>query len=351
MTREKKIHTGFTILRIWMCFEVIMAHFRKYSVLPNNYVLKLLNIFTVLAVPVFMLLSFFFFDIQSFVKDKDKRKKRIERLLIPQIVWTILYYVIYYCMDQKWNLFLEHGLKDFFYQLFLGHSINQTVWFHINLIWLTLLFYYIFRKHEKNAIMITIWLGVLALIFQYSNINGNLFTSYITLPKWVEVTYVSYPIGRLAEMIPYASLGILLRHYHAVEKIKTYKQFLMPVFVIILFCFPIEQSFFVVPIGYGYQGVLKILLAVIFFLQFSMMDFSFLSKKIKNIIYQLSRYTMGIYFCQRLVASILYETRLSSILHMRPNSMYDCVLIFLFSYLLVFIMNKIPISWIKKSVV
>lgn len=26
-------------------------------------------------------------------------------------------------------------------------------------------------------------------------------------------------------------------------------------------------------------------------------------------------------------------------------------LIFLFSYLLVFIMNKIPISWIKKSVV
>lgn len=143
-----KYNVGIALLKIFMCFMVVFAHTKDIS--DTNFVSKLLFNFVPVAVPIFMILSFVFTDFKKITNDKDKFKKRLIRLILPQILWTIIYFVIYKLLDYKCSTNLIHSNTDFFYQLVLGHAYNPTLWFQIELIILTLVFGFIFWLFDEK---------------------------------------------------------------------------------------------------------------------------------------------------------------------------------------------------------
>ena len=87
---------GFCFLRIWMSFEVILVHF--WYVPSIDYVPWYLFPFAymrMLAVPLFMMLSFFLLERTFIARDCNKFKKRIVRLLVPHIGWAVIYFFVF----------------------------------------------------------------------------------------------------------------------------------------------------------------------------------------------------------------------------------------------------------------
>ena len=143
-----KFNYGLAILRIWMCFEVVLDHFKNWDgataeSLPWPF--RMLLRYGGIAVPVFMLSSFLLTDMAKLSSDRKKKKKRFYRLLVPHVFWAFSYFVIYKLLDIIKGLSLEHGIKDLVLQLALGHSLNQTEWFQIDLIVITAIFILGFR--------------------------------------------------------------------------------------------------------------------------------------------------------------------------------------------------------------
>src|SRR5574344_683137 len=136
-TQTKEINYGFALLRLLMCFEVVLCHYwggdgPKY--------LKLFSILRNTAVPVFMFLSFYLTENTFLNYKKEKALKRIERLVITQIGCSIIYYI---CLTIG-QIKIQFGVKftDLIWQIFSGHSprLNPAMWFQIVLIVLSLIY-------------------------------------------------------------------------------------------------------------------------------------------------------------------------------------------------------------------
>ncbi|MCR4829814.1 MAG: acyltransferase [Pseudobutyrivibrio sp.] len=349
----KDFNYGLAILRIWMCFEVVLVHFKNWSVTQGaNFSLpqRILILYEWIAVPVFILTSFIFTDMNKLSKDNDKIKHRLYRLLIPHFFWAFVYYAIYRILDNIKGLDLEHGIIDLYWQLLLGHSINQTEWFQIDLIVLTLLFIVIFRFCPKSiAIKLTFCIGCLAFYFQYSGKNGAMFDK-IVWPEGFQTDYVTYPVGRLCEMVPYAVLGIMLCNYCVFDLVKRYWKYIVIATLLFLSLLFNYQLFPVVERQYGYSGLRYIVIGTMSVFLFYFLPLHWLPKIIKSIIKFFAKYTMAVYFMHRLVATILYNSQLSFRLRLRPGSFYDCIVIYFCCVVTAWLISLIPIKLIRNSV-
>ena len=96
------------VLRVIMCFMVVLCHYWD----PLNYqgILQFVSWMRVFAVSVFMLMSFVLVQKTLVSHDKGKIINRFKRLLIPQIGWTLIYWVAYYIIGRLSNLQLENGI-------------------------------------------------------------------------------------------------------------------------------------------------------------------------------------------------------------------------------------------------
>lgn len=93
MDQNKRYNIGLELLRAFMCFEVILEHFWDKATIPVY--LGLFDELGGVAVPVFMLMSFFLTEPTFVGKDKIKCRKRLWRVAFPQIGWAIIYWVVY----------------------------------------------------------------------------------------------------------------------------------------------------------------------------------------------------------------------------------------------------------------
>ena len=59
---KREYNLGIALLRIWMCFEVVLCHFRTWTIKGG-----ILYEFQGAAVPVFMLVAFVFCDVDKLV--------------------------------------------------------------------------------------------------------------------------------------------------------------------------------------------------------------------------------------------------------------------------------------------
>lgn len=253
-------------------------------------------------------------------------------------------------MDQYKNIGLSQGISGFFWQLFLGHSINTTVWYQINLIILTVIFIIIFRFMKPQlSLNIAIALGLFSLYFQYSGINGALFDNAVW-PSNVNPNYIIYPIGRLCEMVPYAVIGVIICHYNILNRLREnkWKTIIVTAFLIYIF---LTYSVFISPDGYGYSGIYKIVMGILSVFLFLSLPFDKFPRIITDLINYFSKYMMGIYFMHMLIAQVIYNSRLQKWFMMRPGSIYDCIIIYMVCLGFSWLFSRIPIKWLKDSVV
>ncbi len=323
MGRTNNHNYGLDLLRTYMCLMVVCIHYWDSSrcVHPIIYLLSGIRFY---AVPSFMLMSFFLVQQNLLRHENEWIKRRFERLLIPQIGWTVIYWGCFRTFD---DVFETHFLDKncFWWQLFLGHSprLNQTMWFQIVLIWITIIFLIVIKLFPKKQEMVFIGLACLSYLVSYSGIL------YLSLEKLR--TEVAYPIGRMVEIIPLAVAGYFIGSKQVLKRIEGIKK---AIFVggAVLYFINTEYGLFSPVDGFGEQGVHKLVFSIFFVAIAYHLPVDRCSDRIKKIIKQSSKYTMGIYCGHRLVGTVFDSIINHWELRIPSHTFLECITIYATTY-------------------
>ena len=346
------INVGIQFLRILLCFFVVVIHYQDPAKLFGLRADLYPMAFS--AVPVFLILSFYFLKPKKLAKDPAYRKKRADRLLWPQIFWTLAYCVVFYFLERLTGVDLYHGPADLFWQFFFGCGYNATAWYQVVLIWMTVLVFLLFcLPGERTALFCLGGLSVLSLVLSYSGLLGNFSHIMKNAPPviWGAPFYPGYildPIGRFAETLPYVFLGLLLGQTDLLNRMKKNR------WSSLLFGGLLAVSFFLhrflpQPEGFCYGGIWLILMALFFVLFFWCLPFEKLPEKICWWIKKISDCSMGVYFIHRMIGVAIYVTPLRLLLHMQDGTLHDCAVVCLASFIVTALLSLIPSRRLREA--
>lgn len=308
------------IIKMLSAFLVVCHHFGYKTILYDE--------ITLAAVPIFMIFSFYFL-FKKLNKNFDIYH-RIKRLIIPLFGSTVIYYFIY-----QFILNRQISASDFLWQTTFGHSpnLNQSMWFSNNLIILTVLVY-IFRKcFLKYPVISSLITLMISYRLQYLGYNLSMFSN---LREELQA-----PLGRLVEMLPFISVGCLFAHYNLLYFFKKKKIILVSILLYILFNWlrlPEINDF-------GYAGIHMMFKSVFLIICINAIPLQFLSVKIRNILSEMCKYTLGIYCFHRLTEACLHE-----VLVPISGTIWSCFIIYILSYFLCFLISRIPCKLTKMLV-
>lgn len=334
-----KINYGFSLLKMLLAFEVLLAHFANWDEYNPVLVWPFRELVS-LAVPCFIILSFYLMCNSFLSRNEDRSKTRLIKLLVPQIGWTVIYYVVYQFLDILFSTGLTIGITDFFWQLFTGHSrnLNPSMWYQIDIIAITLLFYLVFRllKKDKHAYLFLVVLTVFCYCLQYSGINRAMFGNLRFELK--------YPLGRIAETIPLSFIGFSLKYFDVFEKLKKVRYVAMTLCVVLFFVgYNIP---WIILKDFGYAGFCKPWLAICIITFAYLTPLECLSKRVKRAILKATDFSLGIYCVHRLINTLL----LTFIPNMSLHSFERCVLLYFLCYFTCLLINLIPSKYFKQLV-
>lgn len=334
---KKEFNYGLALLRALMCFEVVLCHFWTSDVPKSLIPFSMLR---GLAVPIFMFLSFFLTEHTFLNYNKIKAKKRIWRVIYPQIGWALIYWLGYTIGQLKINFGVT--FCDLLWQMFTGHSprLNASMWFQTVLIVLTVIYIIIFKFFEvKKGLLITYVMMFAAFVIQYTGINFKLFDS---------LRYeLKYPLGRFCEMIPYATVGFSCAYYNVFEKAKE-KRLIFIILFGVASIFLLRYSFISSASGFGYSNNNYLFLGF-FVIGFAyLIPFEKLPQKLKNVLKFLTKYTLGIYCMHRIVAEFLKI--LFPKIGINIDSFILCIITYIIGFFVSFLMCKIPTKFLRELV-
>lgn len=241
-----------------------------------------------------MTVSFYLTE-KTFKKTKHHRneiEKRLYRLIYPHIVWTGIYAIL------NIPLYLDRGkkswLKDVILQLCFGHTMNKIMWFQIDLILITLILMIICHlgKNEKIVNFVFLLIGLSAIIAQYTTLNFVLFGR---LPDAMR-----YTLGRVAEIFPYAILGIFLARVKVIELVQHKAVALLCSALALNLLFG-HRNFFLEGNGFGYNGIYRMIASTFMVLIFLLLPNGETLKGLPKILGHISGCTMGVYYSHRIV--------------------------------------------------
>ena len=298
--KDDSYNYGLSLLRSLICFGVILLHFRGGGgrfLAPFSYVARI-------SVPCFMFLSFFLVEKHIIVWDVDFVKKRMWRIVYPWIVWAFIYWCTLKTLEVLFCINYQIRFSDLFWQLFTGHSskLNSAMWFQFDLAVLTVLYLCLFRLSKR--VILTCTLFGIALGMQYSGINSWLFGG---------LRYeLKYPLGRLCEMIPYASLGLISAYFgiyqipqRVCRRLPKLSRFLLILIMSICVTFLMTHSVIKAAPGFMYSvnnniPIVLLVVGVAYLLPVKALHENFLHS-----IKFATRYTLGIYCMHILVGKVL----------------------------------------------
>lgn len=335
MEKKSNYNYGIAFLKCLMCFEVVLCHYWTPSIGGSSKLLKLFEILRNLAVPTFMFLSFYLTKEIFFSNNWCTIKKRIHRLMIPHLFWTITYFLIF-------KLIYNVRINEFLWQLFTGHSevLNPSMWYQIDIMIITILVALISKIFKKSNTFVLLFIFSMSLLLQYTSINYNFFIGFRN--------EIKYSFGRLIEMIPYAVLGILCSYYDFKKIIKNNKVMCFIGFIFLgVIVLALDKYF--PERGFNYSGLLKVYLTLIIITIFILFPFNKLKPFVLKLIKIFSQYTLGIYCIHRLTGTFLNELFIK-VLGINMNSFIFCIIIYIVSYLVCFIISKIPLKSAYKIV-
>lgn len=323
---HKERNLGIDLLKAWMSFEVVLCH---YGFGSDELVYKyFFSYFKSMAVPVFMIISFYLFARFILCKEINIEKlgKRLQRIYTPLVSWAIIYWVVYNLFSVK-----KLALSDFGWQILAGHSYNCPMWFNVVLALLTILFFFL-CKYSRFHIVVIILVSLIAIIFSTSGLNN---ISMSLRPE------LCYSIGRIAEMIPYAGFGLILYKCRSDKK-----KSLLVIFVLLItftgkFCRGLYCSDI---ISYHYSSLKLFMCSTILVIIFLYIPLRYLPNIAKKILLFLSCYSMGVYCIHILVGTML------SIIGMTLPPFYFSVFIYLLSLLLCYTISIFPYKLLKNIV-
>ena len=320
---------GLELLRMIFSYFIVVVH---CCYIKNRFLYKLL-----INKPFhisFFLLTSFYFSYNTFIsKNILKIKLRFVRILVPYIIWPIIFYII----NNTFYIFFRFSIykrkllfKQLIIQIILGRNYHGVFWFQFNLIFISLLFAilsFIFLK--KNFLIILQIIGIFAYYLQYYSLNYKFFFSYND--------NLRYSVGSIAEMLPIAVTGVVLSSINLIEKLRVVrKQSLL--FIIIIFILIFDTDVIISPKGFFYPGILINIGAILFFSFFGLILINeSLNKKLILIISYITSFTGGVYYLHTVIRNIL----IPNISLVKYKTYLGALIIYITCFLICLIGNKI----------
>ncbi|MDE6386426.1 MAG: acyltransferase [Lachnospiraceae bacterium] len=336
--KEDSYNYGAAVLKIIMSFEVVLCHYWLFENISDIPVyLRIFDRLRLLAVPTFMIMSFYFITDSALTKDIGVYNARIGRLLSPYIGWAVIYYLGYLMLELIFDIELVGGIRDLICQLLFGNSIHliPPLWFQADLILLTGIVFIIFYFIPTNkAFNVLAAIAFLSLWMQYSGINYSLFG------EWAYE--VRYTYGRVAEMMPYACVGMAFSYNKIEQKISIsrFGTIACACMLIFLFRFPV---FYMPELNFGYGGLYFICIASVLVLFFMVIPLNTLPIKVLGMIKWFARYTPGIFYIHYGIGNLFRRRG-------QTGDFIQCVIIWIISFVIAFLISKIPLKICKGLV-
>lgn len=323
-SQDSAYNYNIALIRPVLCFGVVCAHCLSGE--------KTVFIDSAIrcCVPLFFLISFFFFQSHFQKDDIHGILYRFTRLCVPQIGWALIYFFVINlaCLLLNKDGFLS--IKALLGQIVTGHCYNQTMWFQTDLIIVTAIVYASgqFFKRLSTAFLLLLLFCIIAFILQYSGYNYQLFSP---LPY-----AVSFPLGRVAEMFPFAVCGMALSFFYKRSKWKT-----------LAVTASLAAGFFFltvgtrIPCGFDYQGIRLFSGAILIFSLLLSVPLEKLPRKALDISCMCSRYTLGIYCSHRLIAPFLKNVLDGLGFGGISGSFVYCVMVYLLCFGFFFVIDRL----------
>lgn len=352
--KQKSRQINFDILRILATLAVITLHidsklwYTQLGVDNSKWILaNLMDGLSRWSVPVFFMLSGYF------VLNKPKElpnfyKKRLTRIVYPLLFWSLIFILFN-------TFFLNKDLSvDIFFTTIFDKKASFHLWFVYSLIGLYLIAPFIQSSLQKKPVYgyYFILIGVLILIFKF------LITYLFGYKLGIDTQYFHYPLI-------YFVLGYQTRKIDF-SKIKYIKLISGIVFLIsTLLAIYLVQKYSIASdknkpynIFYAYSHPFIILSSLSIFIFFLNLKIS-ISKNImlSKLILSLSKYSYGIYLCHILIRSCInkgYFGKFLIISYLNTNPLYyicyNVLLIFIVSYFIILILDKLTFGRVTKLI-
>jgi len=327
---------GVQILRYYMAFMVVSTHVGGSLVLKGA---GIFYIFQPFHVPVFMLLSFLLCGRCFLAPTKALITKRTLRIIIPFVFWGIASYLL--CLI-LWPISFPTLLN----QLITGYPLNNALWYLATMLWICILFWILRSFTSKRVFLIIISaLSVACIISQYTGLNYSLFNN---LPYNIKFT-----IGRTFEMIPYATIGILLstiapflyrlnKKQHVIIFLSS-GAFMAIIIAIRTLCVSYR------PKGFDYAGAYLIIIAVLLVISAYTNPINFVqNRKFRNFVKWITSFTLGI-FCMHIVIGRFIEWAFIA-LHLVTYNSLMAVTTYISCYIISFLIWLIPNKYTRQTI-
>lgn len=328
----KQRNTGVDLLRILMALAVVGVHcfVRDYTRAG------------MFAVPVFMMLAFFYASGRLAEGNVRWLGARLVRLYLPFLVWAIVALVAdrfllggaaakdVYGGDSQWRTFFIHLVGG------TALANNMQMWFIGNLVWLTPAFFLLLRPFRGKMPYWTVAaVGLLALMAQYSGLNYR---------WWSQVSEfgIRIPGGRLLEMVPCCCIGLLAGVFKdRFGAFSTGLRLKIAFFSLGLFVFLSFYNVFAACNGFAYQGLYRLALALTAIGIFLFLPFELLPDFVKRTIGVVAAYSMGVYMTHVVLARLCEKYVFGSI-GVASGTLVETLAVFAVSWCLCFILARIP---------
>lgn len=286
---NKNVNLGIEILRVILCFWVLLFHFLekqeiKYFLLYEIIKTKFFH------VSCFCFISFYYtYNIFS-NRNIIKLKKRLERLLLPYILWPIIIFIVHNIFYFKNRI----SLKELKLQLIGGSEFMVHFWYLLSVILISILFH-IF-SYLPNFIFVIQLITIISYIIQYSNYDNFLY-------KYKD--NVRYPIVGTMRMFPISVIGITIASSNISEILETNR--IKALFFLYLFIYFLFKYNIFINLG-GYKGIVHIFSSIVLFFGFYLIPFKDISNFFYKMVKQITSYTNGIYCLHTRIMYILKGT-------------------------------------------
>lgn len=320
-----------------MTFEVILIHFYNSEDATN----PLAGFFLWnerIAVPTFMFVSFVLAgkNLLSANNGFKHTIHRTRRLLTPIVLWTLVGFVFF--------KFQEHiTLNDILWQLLTGHSYNQPMWFINDLLYITLVLTPICltSSNRVKCLLFTI-IAVLAFSVEYSGVEQLLVD---------DLRYeLKYPAGRFIEMLPYACTGLILNVTGLTDLTTQHRKYtaIACVSISLVGCLcMLSHTDNIYTLSCAGIGIY--LLTISFSTLFYIIPNRIFHTTFQKVLKFTSKYCLGIY-CMHIMTGKTCTMLFQSI-GLQCNTFVFCCTIFILSFTISALLAKIPIKFVRQSVI
>lgn len=336
-----KVNIGWMLLRPLLCFEVILEHFWHTEngvslwQLPFDYMLSL-------SVPAFIFIAFFLGEKHISAGDSVYMRRRGWRLAWPLIGWALIYAAI--LIPVRWLSRSPRvpGWNDLVWQALTGHSpvLNPSMWYQSVLLIITAVLFLTLRKPSRQTPLVLLSLLCGAFVLEYSGLNEYLFGNLRFELK--------YPLGRIAEMIPFAVTGYACSRYSLLERssLSSVASVIIFMLMAVLAMIPLHGD---KNAGFGYSNFFYIPAAIGLAVAVWYIPFPSIGRKTMNVLRFLSSFTLGIYCVHRLVMVIVKYAMAHG---MMPSldTFVLCILTYILSFILCWVISRIPSKYAKMLV-